>query len=119
MKVQRQYFGWYDSTQQDYLLSKLPPDAPVRKATAFKELAELKANLERRRGRVYWDPLPPGMTAADNHPTPIVVEKHDPDKARAAAADLQRRQQGARNVPSAGSGAASPGDDIWRGWLLP
>jgi hypothetical protein len=111
MKRVRQYFGWYDSTADVYLLSKLPPDAPVRKATAFKERAELEAEVERRHGQVYWDPLPPGMTAADNNLTPVPAEKHDPDKARAAAADLQRRQQSAHNE--------SPGDDIWRGWLLP
>jgi hypothetical protein len=111
MKRVRQYYGWYDATAEVYLLSKLPPDALVRKPIAFKELADLKAEVERRRGQVYWWPIPPGMTAADNNPTPIPTEKFDLDAARAAAADLQRRQQATHSE--------SAGDDIWKGWPLP
>ena len=111
MRKQRQYFGWYDSAANVYWLSKLPPDAPVRKAFAYRDLSELEAEVERRHGWIYWDPLPPGMMPADNNLTPIVAERTDPDKARAQAADLQRRRQDAHSEP--------PGDDIWRGWPLP
>lgn len=111
MKRQRQYFGSYDPVTEVYLLSKLPPDAPVRNTKAYRELSELKAEVERRKGQIVWSPLPPGMTDKDNALTPVPVEKYDPDQARANAADLQRRQQASHNE--------LPGDDIWRGWPLP
>lgn len=110
MKRQRQYFGWQDPITKVYWLSKFPPDAPVRRAVPFRTLAELNADVERRRGQVYWDPLLPGMVPADNRPTPTVAEKPDPDRARAAAADFQQQRQATHR---------GKGIDIWKGWPKP
>jgi hypothetical protein len=55
--IRRQYYGWYDPKRQEFRLSLLPPDAPVRPSVSYSSMAEIQQMALRRRAQVLW--LPP------------------------------------------------------------
>lgn len=60
---QRQFYGWYDP-RRGFLISRYPPDAPVRPAVAYDTPDEAVAAVKRSRrlAEVLWIPaLPKGM----------------------------------------------------------
>lgn len=55
-----QLYGWHDP-RKGYLVSRYPPDAPVRPALAFATPSEVIAMVERKRATLlWWPPLPEG-----------------------------------------------------------
>lgn len=58
--IRPQFYGWHDP-RKGYLVSRQPPDAPVRPSTAFDTASEVMAMIERKRGKImWWPPLPDG-----------------------------------------------------------
>ena len=55
MRVKREFYGWHDPIK-GYLVSRLPPDAPVRPEQAYETANEVMEMIERRRARIYWWP---------------------------------------------------------------
>lgn len=65
MRIQRQFYGWYDPSRGNwqnpeagrYLVSREPPDSPVRPAVAFDSAEEaIEAIKKRRRAEIVWFP---------------------------------------------------------------
>jgi hypothetical protein len=59
-----QFYGWLDP-RRGYLVSREPPDNPVRPALAFESADEAVATIKRKRGVILWSPaLPKGLLNA-------------------------------------------------------
>lgn len=59
MRLQRQFYGWHDP-RRGYLVSREPPDSPVRPALEFETADEAIATIKKRhRGEVLWIPALP------------------------------------------------------------
>ena len=54
--IRRQYYGWFDRMRNEWRLSLLPPDAPVRPSKAFLSKGEVAAFIQRKRCTVLWYP---------------------------------------------------------------
>ena len=50
------YFGWYDQRRNRLMVSRSPPDAPVRLSIQFEHPAEVTEMLERKRADILWSP---------------------------------------------------------------
>lgn len=62
-RIQHQFYGWHDP-RRGYLVSREPPDAPVRPAVAFETPAQALASVKRSRrlAEILWiPPLPKGL----------------------------------------------------------
>jgi hypothetical protein len=58
MRERQQLYGWLDHAK-GYLVSRYPPDAPVRPALVFETIGEVTAMVERRKAKIlWWPPLP-------------------------------------------------------------
>ena len=55
MRRKRDFYGWHDSIK-GFLVSRLPPDAPVRPAEVYESAGEVMVMIERRKARIYWWP---------------------------------------------------------------
>lgn len=61
-RIQHQFYGWHDP-RRGFLVSREPPDAPVRPSVAFETPAEAVAAVKRSRrlAEILWIPtLPKG-----------------------------------------------------------
>lgn len=55
--IQRIFYGWLDA-RRGFLVSRYPPDSPVRPALSFESADEATATMKKRhRGKIMW--LPP------------------------------------------------------------
>jgi hypothetical protein len=54
--IRRTYYGWYDPRRGVFLLSHLPPDAPVRPSVPYSSLAEIQQMALKKRAQVLWYP---------------------------------------------------------------
>lgn len=53
-------YGWFDPNKQTFLVSKYPPDAPVRPSIPFETMAAANEFIRRKRLKILWfPPLPP------------------------------------------------------------
>ncbi len=60
MRARPLYYGWYDQNRQEYLVSRHPPDSPVRPALSFETAAEATSMAQRKRLEIiWWPPLSP------------------------------------------------------------
>lgn len=56
MAIQRIFYGWFDA-RRGFLVSRYPPDSPVRPAIEFETAEEAQATMKKRhRGEVMWLP---------------------------------------------------------------
>jgi hypothetical protein len=52
-------YGWFDSRERLFRLSRLPPDAPIRPSIALTTLEEAKEVAARKKTEIlWWPPLP-------------------------------------------------------------
>lgn len=56
MKLQRQFFGWYDPNRMRYMVSRYPADAPVRPSIPFESLSEVNRMLLQKKATIMWWP---------------------------------------------------------------
>lgn len=60
--ARRLLYGWFD--RRGYLVSRYPPDSPVRPAACLETLDEVKDMLKRQRADIMWiPPLPKDQSA--------------------------------------------------------
>lgn len=58
-RPRRQFFGWYDPTTREFLISLYPPDAPVRPALRLDSMSQVETFREKKRADIlWWPPLP-------------------------------------------------------------
>ena len=63
VRIERHFYGWHDP-RRGFLISRYPPDAPVRPAVAYETPEEAVAAVKRARrlAEVLWiPPLPKGL----------------------------------------------------------
>jgi hypothetical protein len=62
MRLQRQFFGWHDP-KRGFVVSRYPPDAPVRPSSSFETADEAITAVKRSyRAVILWiPPLPKGL----------------------------------------------------------
>ena len=51
---QRLLYGWHD--ERGYLISRYPPDSPVRPAVCLETLADANEMAKRQRSEILWYP---------------------------------------------------------------
>lgn len=56
MKLQREFFGWFDLRRNTYMVSRYPADAPVRPSIPFETLSEVNQMLLQRKATIMWWP---------------------------------------------------------------
>jgi hypothetical protein len=55
-RIYRHFYGWHD-VRRGYLVSRYPPDAPVRPALAFDSAEDAISTIRKqRRGEIIWIP---------------------------------------------------------------
>lgn len=65
MRADHNFYGWHDP-RRGFLISRYPPDAPVRPAVAYDSAEEAVAAVKRSRrlAKVLWIPaLPKGLVS--------------------------------------------------------
>lgn len=56
--IRQQFYGWHDP-KRGYLVSRYPPDAPVRPAAIYQTVSDAMTMVERKRAKIlWWPPLP-------------------------------------------------------------
>ena len=62
MRQRRLFYGWYDPRENEYRMSRMPPDSPVRPSIAFTKKSEMMELAKNRRAEIFWYPdLPPNL----------------------------------------------------------
>lgn len=56
--IRHQFYGWLDPVR-GYLVSRYPPDAPVRPAISFETKGDVMVMVDKKRAKImWWPPLP-------------------------------------------------------------
>jgi hypothetical protein len=56
VRIRKVYYGWFDARSNQFRISRLPPDAPVRPSVAYDSRSEVVAVIERKRAELLWIP---------------------------------------------------------------
>lgn len=56
MKKRRLYYGWFETKDQTFRVSKMPPDSPIRPSLPFQSRMDAEELAKRARSELLWIP---------------------------------------------------------------